>query len=188
MSNNGNRNFNNKGKDPVEPPRSRQSSGGTPPLPPPGPPPADNQVAQGRVGGNAGEGARTSRGGGATSAGGPNARQNRVAPQNAEALDQAGGASAGAAGGGGSANGAVRGAGQTRCFDIFNIALSQACAREEQRWFASTLELQLASLDICRACRSMSILHVRVTRETPRSLWSPRKVQAGPIKGSSQAR
>ncbi|CAM9491548.1 unnamed protein product, partial [Ectocarpus sp. 12 AP-2014] len=75
--------------------------------------------------------------------------------------------------------------GQTRCLDVFVIALSQACAGGERRWFESTLELQLTSLDICRACRNVSILQVRVTHEAPSSLWSPREVQARPTQGSS---
>lgn len=41
-------------------------------------------------------------------------------------------------------------------------------------WLTSTLELQLASLDLCRACRDFSTLTVRVERGTPRSLRYPR--------------
>ncbi|CAM9937270.1 unnamed protein product, partial [Ectocarpus sp. 12 AP-2014] len=33
---------------------------------------------------------------------------------------------------------------------------------------------------MCRACRSTPILHARVDDQTPRSLWSPRKVQSRP--------
>ncbi|CAN0464092.1 unnamed protein product, partial [Ectocarpus sp. 12 AP-2014] len=78
--------------------------------------------------------------------------------------------------------------GQPQCFDAFVVALSQACEGGRKRWYASTLELQLASLDICRACRSISTLHVRVEDETPRSVWCPHEVQTGPDKGSSKIR
>lgn len=38
----------------------------------------------------------------------------------------------------------------------------------------STLELQLASLEVCKACRSVPTLRVRVANETPSTLWAPR--------------
>lgn len=38
----------------------------------------------------------------------------------------------------------------------------------------STRELQLVSLDCCRACRLNPTLHVRIDRNTPRILWAPR--------------
>lgn len=41
-------------------------------------------------------------------------------------------------------------------------ALNQACEGEEKRWYTSTLELQLASLAMCKACRSVPTWHVRV--------------------------
>ncbi|CAM9792645.1 unnamed protein product, partial [Ectocarpus sp. 12 AP-2014] len=63
-------------------------------------------------------------------------------------------------------------AGQTRCLDAFIVAWSQACAGGEKRWYKSTLELQLTSLEICRACRSASILHVHVYHQTATRLWS----------------
>ncbi|CAN0430150.1 unnamed protein product, partial [Ectocarpus fasciculatus] len=78
--------------------------------------------------------------------------------------------------------------GRTRFSDALVIALTQACKGGEKRWYASTLELQRTSLDICRACRSTSIVHVRVDHQTPRSLWSPRKVQSRPNTRSSKAR
>lgn len=53
-------------------------------------------------------------------------------------------------------------------------ALRQACEEGGQRWYASTtLELQLASLEFCRACRNVPTLHVRVEDDAPRSLGSP---------------
>ncbi|CAN0521524.1 unnamed protein product, partial [Ectocarpus sp. 12 AP-2014] len=70
--------------------------------------------------------------------------------------------------------------GRTRCLDAFVVALSQACEGGKKRWYSSTLELQLTSLDLCRACRSTSILHVRVNDQTPRSLWTSRTAQTRP--------
>ncbi|CAM9669642.1 unnamed protein product, partial [Hapterophycus canaliculatus] len=58
--------------------------------------------------------------------------------------------------------------GNGRCLDAFTIALHQACGGSLRRWYASTLQLQLASLGFCRACRSVPTLHVRVNRSTPR--------------------
>ncbi|CAN0575530.1 unnamed protein product, partial [Ectocarpus sp. 12 AP-2014] len=70
--------------------------------------------------------------------------------------------------------------GRTRCLDAFVVALSQACEGGKKRWYASTLELQLTSLDMCRACRGTSIWHVCVTDRTPRSLWSSRTARTRP--------
>ncbi|CAB1116698.1 unnamed protein product [Ectocarpus sp. CCAP 1310/34] len=78
--------------------------------------------------------------------------------------------------------------GPTQCFDAFVVALSQACEGGNKRSYTSTLELPLASLDICRAGRSTSTLHVRVQYQTPRSFWSPPKVQLRPDEGSSKIR
>lgn len=58
-----------------------------------------------------------------------------------------------------------------RCVEAFTVALEQASEGGEKRWIASTLELQLASLEYCRACRNVPTLHVRVYDTTPRSLW-----------------
>ncbi|CAN0190334.1 unnamed protein product, partial [Ectocarpus sp. 12 AP-2014] len=65
--------------------------------------------------------------------------------------------------------------GRRRCLDAFIVALNQACDGGKRRWYASTLELQLVSLEVCGACRCVPVLHVRVRRRTPRSLWSPCK-------------
>ncbi|CAM9286591.1 unnamed protein product, partial [Ectocarpus sp. 8 AP-2014] len=78
--------------------------------------------------------------------------------------------------------------GRTGYLDAFVVALSQACEGGEKRWYASTLELQLTSLDMCRACRSTSILHVRVNHLTPHSLWSSRTTQTWPNTRSSRLR
>ncbi|CAM9343479.1 unnamed protein product, partial [Laminaria digitata] len=43
--------------------------------------------------------------------------------------------------------------GTGRCLQAVTIALNRACAQGEKIWFTSTLHLQLASLEFCRACR-----------------------------------
>ncbi|CAM9582244.1 unnamed protein product [Ectocarpus fasciculatus] len=53
--------------------------------------------------------------------------------------------------------------------------IKQACDGQGKRWYTSTLELQLVSLAFCVACRDVPTLHVRVDRQTPATLWSPRK-------------
>ncbi|CAN0223234.1 unnamed protein product, partial [Ectocarpus fasciculatus] len=75
---------------------------------------------------------------------------------------------------------------QSLFFDALVVALSQACDGGKKRWYASTLELQLASLDICRVCRSISTLHVRVKDQAPRSLWYPHEVQTRPERRGSK--
>lgn len=64
----------------------------------------------------------------------------------------------------------------TPVLDAVTIALNQACEGGNKSWYVSTLELQLVSLEFCRACRSVPILHVRVEDATPRSLWSTEPV------------
>lgn len=48
------------------------------------------------------------------------------------------------------------------------VALNQAC--DGQRWYTSTKELQLASLQFCVACRNVTTLHLRVDLSIPRRL------------------
>lgn len=48
------------------------------------------------------------------------------------------------------------------------IAIGQA---SKGRWYVGTLELQLASFDICIACRDVPTLRVIVGEHTPLSLW-----------------
>lgn len=52
--------------------------------------------------------------------------------------------------------------------DIFTVALGEA---SEGRWYVSKLELQLASFDICVACRGVRTLRVTVDKYIPLSLW-----------------
>ncbi|CAM9608098.1 unnamed protein product, partial [Ectocarpus sp. 8 AP-2014] len=70
---------------------------------------------------------------------------------------------------------------RSRCLDAFIVALSQACEGGGKQWYASTLELQVTSLDFCRACRSVPTLEVSVDEHTPRSLWAPNTTQTRPI-------
>ena len=49
--------------------------------------------------------------------------------------------------------------GPSRCVDAFSIALNQA---GRSGWISSTLQLQLASLQFCVLCRSVSTLHLIV--------------------------
>lgn len=57
----------------------------------------------------------------------------------------------------------------------FDVALHQACEGGDRRWYASTLELQLASLGLCKACRGVPTLRVQVGEGTPRTLRFPRE-------------
>ncbi|CAM9797682.1 unnamed protein product, partial [Ectocarpus sp. 12 AP-2014] len=62
---------------------------------------------------------------------------------------------------------------RSKCLDAFIVALNQTCDGGKMRWYASTLELQLVSLEFCGACRRVPTLHVRVHRRTIRSLCFP---------------
>lgn len=46
-------------------------------------------------------------------------------------------------------------------------------ASDGEQWYTSTVNLQLASLPLCIACRDVATLHVRVDMLTPRNLWDP---------------
>ena len=52
--------------------------------------------------------------------------------------------------------------------DALTVALDQA---SEGLWYVSTVELQLASLDICAVCRVARILCVTVCEGMALSLW-----------------
>ena len=95
--------------------------------------------------------------------------------------------------------------GNSRCIDAFTVALNQACPEGEKRWslstlerqplsfsskklpkrgeeklwYTSTLELQVVSLELCRACRRVPTVHVRVNDFTPRTLRPPSKPRRG---------
>ncbi|CAM9614495.1 unnamed protein product, partial [Ectocarpus sp. 13 AM-2016] len=70
--------------------------------------------------------------------------------------------------------------GNSKCLDAFTVALNQACDGNVKRWYVSTMELQLVSLELCGACRSVQTLHVRVVPHVSPSLWSPRKSHTTP--------
>ncbi|CAN0193582.1 unnamed protein product, partial [Hapterophycus canaliculatus] len=55
-----------------------------------------------------------------------------------------------------------------RCLDAITVALNQSW--DAKRWYTSTMELQLASLDFCVACRSVPTLHLIVDDDTPSRL------------------
>lgn len=70
--------------------------------------------------------------------------------------------------------------GNGRCVEAFTIALNHGCGEESKAWYASTIHLQLASLDLCRACRAFATLHVQLDDDAPRSMWTPRTPPAQP--------
>ncbi|CAB1105529.1 unnamed protein product [Ectocarpus sp. CCAP 1310/34] len=49
--------------------------------------------------------------------------------------------------------------GRGECVDAFIVALNRTCDGGEQRWYASTLELQPVSLEFCVACRRVPTSH-----------------------------
>lgn len=60
---------------------------------------------------------------------------------------------------------------QSTLLDAIGVAVQQASVEGKNRWYTSTKELQLVSLGLCRACRDVRTLSVRVTVDSPRSLW-----------------
>lgn len=60
--------------------------------------------------------------------------------------------------------------GASRFLDAAIVALSQPCGG--QRWYTSTAQLQLASPQLCVACRGVATLQLKVTTHTPRFLWA----------------
>lgn len=70
--------------------------------------------------------------------------------------------------------------------DALAIALDQAHQGGSKRWYASTLDLQLASLELCVARRAVSMLHVHIKGDAPRSLWYPSTLTANPTPNKSK--
>ncbi|CAN0470839.1 unnamed protein product [Ectocarpus sp. 12 AP-2014] len=62
--------------------------------------------------------------------------------------------------------------GRSKSLEVLVVALNQACDGQRKRWYTSTLELQLVSLELCGASRGAQLLHVRVNGRTPPTLWS----------------
>lgn len=58
--------------------------------------------------------------------------------------------------------------GNSRWRDILTVALGQA---SEGKWYVDTLQLQLASYEVCVACRGLCTVRVRVTRRMPLTFW-----------------
>lgn len=60
--------------------------------------------------------------------------------------------------------------GSSICLDAMIVALGKPLDGKE--WYTSTSQLQLASLQVCMACRSVPRMHhLRVEVGTPRHLW-----------------
>ncbi|CAM9126585.1 unnamed protein product, partial [Laminaria digitata] len=70
--------------------------------------------------------------------------------------------------------------GKDRCVQAITVAIDQACGGGEKTWYVSTVNLQLASLQLCRACRAVVPLHVRLGQGIPRSMWAPQITPAQP--------
>ncbi|CAN0253896.1 unnamed protein product [Scytosiphon promiscuus] len=52
-----------------------------------------------------------------------------------------------------------------RCLQALTVSINQAGGTRQ--WYTETKELQLASLQICRACRGAHTVHLRVDRDIP---------------------
>lgn len=74
-------------------------------------------------------------------------------------------------------------AGDSRCIDAFMVALNETCGGK--KWYISTVQLQLASVEFCVACRSVSTLHLFVDEGTPRHLWADNCSDQSGARGSS---
>ncbi|CAM9758939.1 unnamed protein product [Ectocarpus sp. 12 AP-2014] len=57
---------------------------------------------------------------------------------------------------------------RTSCVNALIVALNEMC--DGSSWYTSTKELQLASLEICIACRTHRTMHLYVNRNIPRRL------------------
>ncbi|CAM9100303.1 unnamed protein product, partial [Hapterophycus canaliculatus] len=60
-------------------------------------------------------------------------------------------------------------AGRSRCVDALAVVLNASC--DGKGWFPSTRQLQLASLQLCVACRSVPSLRLEVDMTVPHRLW-----------------
>ncbi|CAM9905362.1 unnamed protein product, partial [Ectocarpus sp. 4 AP-2014] len=60
--------------------------------------------------------------------------------------------------------------GGSQCLEALMVALDLAC--DGEKWYTSTQQLQLASLDLCKACRGVPTLALSVKRSTPEYLWA----------------
>ncbi|CAM9470722.1 unnamed protein product, partial [Ectocarpus fasciculatus] len=76
--------------------------------------------------------------------------------------------------------------GSSKCLDAFILALNQASDGQEKRWYVSTLELQLVSLELCGECRSAQMLDVLVNEHAPPTLWTSRTPRTTPSQRSQE--
>ncbi|CAN0399792.1 unnamed protein product [Ectocarpus fasciculatus] len=70
--------------------------------------------------------------------------------------------------GGAGAGSAMPGPTRTSWLDAVVFALNETC--DGKRWYTSTKELQLASLEFCMVCRNYNTVHLKVDAQTPRRL------------------
>ncbi|CAN0149697.1 unnamed protein product, partial [Ectocarpus sp. 13 AM-2016] len=64
--------------------------------------------------------------------------------------------------------------GSTRCLEAIAVVLNQSSPKggiREPPFISSTLQLQLACLELCAVCRSLPSLHIKVPETLPASLW-----------------
>ncbi|CAM9108795.1 unnamed protein product, partial [Scytosiphon promiscuus] len=59
--------------------------------------------------------------------------------------------------------------GSRHSLDALTVAIDQ---HSPEGWYVSTLQLQLASMQLCLACRRFSTLEVRVEEGTPSCVWA----------------
>ncbi|CAM9756904.1 unnamed protein product, partial [Ectocarpus fasciculatus] len=57
---------------------------------------------------------------------------------------------------------------RSSCLNAFTVALDDTC--DGKRWYTSTKELQLTSLEFCIACRNYQTMNLKVDSEIPRRL------------------
>ncbi|CAM9571881.1 unnamed protein product, partial [Laminaria digitata] len=69
------------------------------------------------------------------------------------------------------------------CLDAFIIALNQAC--DGEIGYVPTLNLQLASVQLCVACRRSATLRVRVDDATPHTLLTASHSPLGSLRSPS---
>ena len=75
-------------------------------------------------------------------------------------------------------------AGRGMCVDALIVALNEG--RSGQRWFDSTKNLQLASLQLCVICRDVALWGIQINADTSRRLWAATKAVDDPS-GRQQA-
>ena len=69
--------------------------------------------------------------------------------------------------------------------DVFSISLNQANGRG---WYTSTLDLELASLQLCVLCRGVSTVHLTIEPSVPSRMWKGSPASDCNIKRSRSSR